>query len=672
MRNRIEILGAMAVVALGAFAALGDSTWKAAVDGAWETSTNWSPEAVPTGTERALITPSDNAYTVTVSSVRTVGGLDISGITDRPYGTRLSVNAPLTIDGGTLLASYGEINIGPSGSLELKNQTSAYSQLFAGARIVVDGGTFAMTNGNTKALYIGDTTYHAPSWGPSAFVMNSGNAYFAGSAVMLVPSASWYCNQVVLNGGRLELIDTSSKHNVGIAYFETKSDSDVFIMGGNAEMVLSNGGGLGFGRGISTFRGNSKLSITSTGGDVNYLTMGPYSSDSGRTATINISENATLDARGMNAVIFGKSDMRTGNSKGYLNVSGGTATFGIRSNLGNGTGIWEMNQTGGTINFVGYGLRIGGVPSNLSNPTHENARDMCCTSTVTVAGGTFNCEAANSHGTTPNKGMWGMVVGAGLVGTKYQHLMNGWTDARLVLRGAGTISCGKCVKIIGIGKAVASVTQSGGTFTSDCADESYNRPRDALVIGAFGGRGTYEMSGGTATMACPLYVGGTTLSLLQRNDESGELPADTAGTAEGTLRISGGTMSFAHHGVVGLDGSGTIELSGNGSLTIGDYLTLTNSAVAGSQATIKVVVSGEQAPTFRINGPLNVNAGSKLVVDATGFTGESTVKLIDCTQRNGDFADGDIEIVGGDFKIRQSVDGCVYLVPQRGLMMILK
>lgn len=661
---------AIAVGGMLAMNVVADATWKAALDGAWETPENWSSDGLPLATERALITPSDNAYTVTVSTAQTVQGLTLSGQTDLSYRTRLEIDAPLTIDGAELTARYCDIVVGKSGSLEIKNLSSQDSLLGIGSRLTVDGGTFTMTNAVSKPLAIGEKPWLAG--GNPSFVVNAGRAVFSGTNLMLGASASGY-SRTELNGGTLEFIDSSANANVMLCYFDLNSDTgEAFKIDGDAELLFSHGGSMTFGRGVHTFSGNAKMRMVSVS-DNNILVFGPYSSDNNRISTVNISGDASIEAGVLREFIFGKTDLRTMGTKGFLNLSGGFMELGYRVQLGGGIGVYEMNQTGGRFVARRYGVRIGGVPYTMYNTSHANAKDLCCTSTVTVAGGIFECRAELSHGNTPNNSMLGLVVGAGLVGTKAPHLMNGWTDGRLVIADGGTVSNGACAKIVGVGKAIGTILQTGGKFTGDGATEWFNEARDALVIGAFGGTGIYDMRGGTAELDCPLYVGGTTLALLQRTDGNGELPSDAEGKAVGTLRISGGTMSVTRYAVVGLDGTGTIELAGDGTLTIGRDLTLTN-AVEGCAPTLKFTLSGETVPTLKIGGSLNVDEGAKLVVDANDFAGPyGKFLLVDCASGDWKFAEEDVTFVGSpDLSIRRRADGNLYLVHRRGSRIIVR
>ena len=291
----------------------------------------------------------------------------------------------------------------------------------------------------------------------------------------------------------------------------------------------------------------------------------------------------------------------------------------------------------------------------------------------------LSCSAAESHYNTARQQMWGFIVGAGLVGRgSNAHLTNGWFDARVNLQSGGTITNGCCLKMLGVGRGIGTMTQTGGTYIGDSTDNSYydnghgagyHRYPDTFVIGAFGGEGIYDMQGGTATLRCPMFIGGTTLQMIYRTDDNNMLPADTAGKAVGTLKVSGGTMTVLYASYVGYDGRGTIDVSGDGSLTFQDDLLLTNNVA--NAATIKVTLADGALPTFRIGGRLTVRGDARLVVDATGFrSGVRWTKIVDVGGgRTGSFDPANISLLGdGEIVQNRSGDatGSIWLRKAKG------
>ena len=646
-----RLLLALVVVGSAVLEARADAAWSAAASGDWRTAANWVDSVEPSSAGRTYITNASAAYTVTLGSGAdvTTMGLTVSGKTSSSYQTKLNISGTKLIsDGAKPSITYGAVTVGSGAELEFKN--SAGAAIGAAGKIEIDGGAFVMTNGITAPLAVGSSTW--VSGGYPAFSVKSGNAYFKRSDTLMS-----FLNYSLfqMTGGKVEMIDTSANHNATLFVVNGNSAAATFFsMSGDSELLFSQGGNFYLGWGTHEFKGNAKL--TFRGGSArNLFYMSPYYSDNSKKVTVNISDNVKIAATSLASFEFGKADLRTGGTTGEFNISGGDIKLGYSAALGAGIGKYNVNMTGGRIDFPQYGVRIGSVPYNLTHPTDSNSKDLANTTTVTVAGGTFACTAADSHNNTPKKDMWGFIVGAGLVGRTYAHMMNGWVDGRINLQPGGTITNGCALKMFGVGRGIGTMTQTGGTYVDDSAARQwydnghgagYHRETDSFVLGAFGGEGIYDMQGGTATIGSPLFVGGITLKMISRTDDDNKLPADTAGQAVGTLKVSGGTMTVQYQSYVGYDGKGTIDVSGNGSLTFHSNLILTNNAVNAS--TLKVTLADGAVPTFKVDGKLTVCDGAKLVVDAEGFTGgEKWTKIIDVGGgRTGSFDPANIEFSG--------------------------
>ncbi len=664
-----KLISSVAAFAAATSAAFADAIWDAAVDGNWRTPTLWTDSIEPSSSHAARLTPVDAAYTVTLGSGAdvTTAGLTISGKDTTAYSTKLNVTGTkLTIDGTKPTISYGSITVNEGAEVEFKNVAGA--RLDRGGKIEVNGGTFVMTNGISGTVSIGNSTFLG-SGGPMLEI-KSGTAYFKGSTQLMYVNAFYY-GMIKMTGGKVVMIDSASNRNTDLLWSHGGLKTETyFSMSGDSELSFPQGGGLTLGNGISEFKDNAKLTITSPV-DKNYLRFSTPNSDSNKKITVNVSDNATITANALRYFEFGKADFRTLGTQGEFNISGGDIELGYSSTLGAGIGKYSVNMTGGKIDFRRYGVRIGTVPFSPANTQNILAN----TTTVTVAGGRFACTAEQSHNNTPRDQMWGFIVGAGLVGRTAANLMNGWVDGRINLQSGGTVTNGCALKVFGVGRGTGSMTQTGGTYIGDSALNGGSRLPDALVLGAFGGEGLYDMQGGTATLRCPLFVGGTTLSLIQRTDSGNWLPANTDGLAKGRLKISGNSaMTVSYESYVGYDGQGTIDVSGNGSLTFQSSLTFTNSVA--DAATLKVTLADEAMPTFRIDGALTVHGDAKLVVDAKDFNGDDCwTKIIDVRGgRTGSFDSANITLIGqGEVVQNRSGDstGSIWLRRSKGFQVII-
>ena len=626
---------------------LADATWKNAVDGDWRTADNWVDSVLPSASGRTYLTPDSDAYTVSLGAGDdvTTKGLTIIGSMVAPYSTELNIaNTKLVVDGGLVTNRYGVIRVGTGGELEFKNMPGA--GIGVGGKIEVDGGALVMTNN----INTGNISFNAGNEGTSkaaTLSIKSGDVYVCGDREQLMIIGGENYGKFEMTGGKMHLIrpTNSSQNFPSIFNASAKNASDlVFSMSGDSEFVMPSGGHMFLGHGISEIKGSAKLTMSS---DKCWLSIAPYYSSDWRQATVNISGDAKFDTKNAGYFQFGKQDFRPKNTRGILNISGGDLEMPLRSAIGAGQGLWTMNMTGGTIAFPRYGVRIGAIPFVPS----VSYLDIVCSNktVVTISGGTFSCTAEESMNTTPKKEMWGFIVGAGLVGRGNTNLANGWVDACVNLQSGGTITNGCALKMVGVGRGIGRIVQTGGTYVgvSSTAYAHNNRLADSLVLGAFGGNGTYDLQGGTAKMNCPMFVGGTTLAQIFRTDEAAELPANTAGKAVGLLKVSGGTMTVANSCWVGTDGRGTVDVSGSSSLSFGWNLVLTNSVA--DAATLKVKIADGAIPTIRVTNSLIVYDGAKLVVDATGLTGDENlwVKIVDVVGgRTGSFDPANITVVG--------------------------
>jgi hypothetical protein len=152
------------------------------------------------------------------------------------------------------------------------------------------------------------------------------------------------------------------------------------------------------------------------------------------------------------------------------------------------------------------------------------------------------------------------------------------------------------------------------------------------------------MSGGKSEFNNHVYVGGVDLISVGRTEAQNHMP-ENDGSSSGVLEVSGGTFTARKSMYVGALGSGTVNLSGSGSLLIDENLILSNS-VPGA-ATLKLEVSGDTPPRFEIGGELVVRDGAKLEVDVSNFaTTNVWTKLISCSSRTGSFASSNVKVVG--------------------------
>ena len=645
------------LVGIGLSAALpaSDAIWKSAADGDWMTVANWVDGVLPSSAARACFTNDTAAYTVTLNATdpQTAQGLVISGqVTIATHATRLNVNSPLILDGGGRSPiGWGILEVGTGGVLDVRNgglQTAAFGTLS------IAGGEFYGTNGFT-----GINVYSPDKIASNrrvAFNMTGGKVKLKAMTATPAPlnlNADQRYKSFNMSGGRMEIEGIAGNNSsYGLIGYGYGNDDIFFTMGGDAELLLKDAG-LSLGWGTTTIGGSAKLSVT--GNDSHVFSLGPVPSDGGKTCIYRFKDNSSVRANYVKYIQFGKSNAATRNTVGKLEISGGDHYFHRSSTLGEGTGTYTIDISGGHTKFGGYGVRIGTYPFV---PSVTAAQAFTNATTVTVTGGALVFAPTESTGTTPSKYVWGTILGYGMTARtdfEFKAAMN-------VEGGTVTNSCGPFY--VGAGIAEGHLLQTGGEVYKTYPDgtRDYNYCQHSLVLGFARGNGSWTVAGGETTCLPVLYVGGVTdpTTHLKLSLENQTFPPDYAGKATGTLTVTNtGRFATGWNAYVGLDGKGVIEVGDQGSFSCGRDLVLTNS-VAGGMATLRFRLSGSTPPTFTVTRHLRVSEGSKLVVDARDFTfpaGQQYVKLVSCATRYGSFAPEDVTLLGRGVEVVQSRTG---------------
>jgi len=644
------------------------SAWKDAVSGDWMLGSNWLDGSVPSYSsgETVYITNTLAAYTVGLSNTteQVIGGLLISG-TSSTLPAHLAIeNAALKVSGGRTVLTNGDICVGSGGVFEM---SGGRADLAAGGRIIVDGGVLIATN-KVQQCYINSAKDHNGGRYP-LLKINSGNAYFKYikdvSSGIILDCVNYA--KIQMSGGVLSL-DSDHKSDAVLRLNSNSETGSTLELSGNSLLRILNGSAT-FGRGVTTLKDNA--SIEFIGNDQNHCSLRSYSSDSGRGLEINLMDNSSFKVSTAK-FYFGQTDARSLRCVGALNISGGNHSFGRYCELGCGHGTFTTTITGGHTEFRQYGLRIGAYPNNLSGTGKDNSKIYACTGTVDAAGGVLYLNPTECHNNTPRKALWGTVVGYGVAGD-----LSGWFDGRLNISGDAIVTNAIGPLIVGAGKAVGSITQTGGELYSVTDGSSFSFwSRSAMVLGLCGGKGTYSMSAGKCDYGNMVYVGGIDLETLSRPNAQGNMPAND-GSSVGLLEIAGGSFRARKSLHVGDLGSGTVHVSGNGSLAVDMNLVLSNSVAEASL--LKLTAIGDTPPAVSVAGSLIVSEGAKLEVDVSDFaTTNVWTKLVSCSSRNGDFAAEDVKVVGegvrGSLVFDRASDGTgsIWWYRPRGTTVVLR
>ena len=609
------------------------SYWAAPTDGTWGAAAAWLPEGVPTAD--ANITADTEDFTVTVAAdAGTVEGLKIA---NADKTTTLSVAKSLTVTRPLLDIGRGAVVDVPEGGhmtfdagtyTTTEELTTQRINIHDGGELRVSGGTFETTkfNGGWDVRTGGKVT------------VSSGKLYFWMEGVS--EAFSWATKSkglrfydgcsLVVTGGVLEA--TSVGWNP-VPFISLYGGSALFAKTAELRLNQTGNGYLTlFGSGKTRFEDAAKLNTVSSQTSDLYLA-------------------ATLKDVPME-IDFVDKTMFTGPSQVFLGAySSGLPGTKMRyasdqqsyvatqfMAVGADFGDSELNLASGTILLGGGGLHIGvwGKSDNVNWTAHK------ASGTVNMTGGKIDINNGGGTGGLIN----GLVVGDGSSIYNNENCLKSKFTGTLNLS-AGTITHSKGSNlnypylIVGIGSAEGTVNQTGGTISFK-PSVNWTYPVFA-VIGMGGATGTWNVSGGKVELSNELYLGGCTSGTegaFKRNvpvQASHVYPGADRHDAVGSLSLSGGTFSVGKDLIVSEDGTGTLELKPGAKLTVG--------------------------------GNLDARAGSKLVIDARGYSGKSqTLATFGGTIRG--FDDVDFK---HDGNLRLSVtDTRIRLLGDRGSVMLVR
>lgn len=553
--------------------------WKNAASGDWATAANWTKGVPQSGTE-ALVTASGKSYVVSVSQdAGAIGPLTVGNAAAGETAT-VAVAAPMTLsaaakslvvgNGGCVeVAAGGSVDL-PRGSLSSDNVSVSVQD---GGVLAVAGGEMTLTNytGQVNAGHGGKIAVSSgilrtkPGSGGQALTVAEGGAIKMTGGQLLFSSYGWNGDGLVIcKGAKLDVSGDAVVGPLdGMTYTRVFGDGEITFRGHSTFGRQVTGGVGGWGYCFATGSGAPT-------GTVNFIESARFYDTS---SSIKIDRGAGLVAQ----LIFGSATNHTFSWKTF--VGGGDGGRG------------EVVVTNGVLTQNGEGMRLAGAYEKQG-----------ATAALTAEGSLRVAGKGEVDFFTGNKAtgeICGLVVGDGSIATTnkttglgYGDTMRGYAE----LAEGGMLLLGESAAlVVGVGNpnVFGRLVQTGGTF-----DNRSTSDYGQAAVGMGGGTGEWLMSGGKATLKCNLYVGGALLAddfhRTAPPSNSGRLyvgERDYPKQAKGLLKLTGGAMSLRRDLILSKDGEGVLELGPGGNLTV--------------------------------DGALNALAGSKLVVDITGYAGRS-------------------------------------------------
>ncbi len=361
-------------------------------------------------------------------------------------------------------------------------------------------------------------------------------------------------------------------------------------------------------------------SVTMTFASGTTLTVADEFSVSGG-QVLNFSGNLTLET----SAAIGTSSFYSTNNSGTMNFSGGTLNAtGVLLEIGlDSTGVFTQSGSS-TSAVIAADVILGGGGGNGTYVLTGTGANTLTTNLLNIGTGTFTQSDSNSVVTVGS-----LNLGADTATNALYQLQSGTLTTNILSLGYNTGSTG-------------ILNQSGGVFTAT----------GAVEIGSVGGgTGTYILSGGTADFQSGFSVGdgvGSSISQSGATVLTAEGAVSIGANGEGTYNLSGtGTATFADGITIG--GGGLVNQTG-GTLSVGpnQHITLNGPGAAynlGGTGILQVnqdTLSVAQGATFNFtagNGTLQImstgtftdNINSVLmgnaIIDAATTPGVTTVTM---------------------------------------------
>jgi len=593
-----------------------DVEWLDAVDGAWGVGANWIGGAVPDAA-RAVIANESSGFTVSVaetSNPKIAGLLLQNG--DGTFTNTVRVT-------GLLSSENDELSINSGGLLH------------------IDGGTLAITNSSAKYIVVSGTD--AKKMG--ALKVSGGVLDYHMSSVSQdggIKFNKYGCFKAT--GGKIRVTapyPSSNNTKLGISCESAAVSYDAMSIAGTAELEIANRSiDLRVGRYV--LGDSARLVCTESRGGILYL-----KANSTYGVTFTVSGDAEFDLSKFRYGNMGNYYWANQSYTSMLNVSGGTVALPQSFCVGHGNGSSIMNISGGTTSLDFYGLDVGAYdPDKLSSKAQNPV------GTINVSGGSLVVTSSLGGDNTTAKSMiCGLVVGNGSQISTYCQ-SEGYSCSGTMAVSDGVVTNGIGLFVFGAGRATGRMLQTGGEVYHglgiSSAQARENRP---MIVGFAGGTGTYVISNGVTTVNAAIYVGGVVTNVLKRRlitNWPGDEFADR--TAVGKLVVAGGTLNnIANDLVVGADGSGTLEIGPGATVSVGRTYNNQGNIVLSNrtESVTRFVLGRAGAGSLTTPNKLIIANGAKLEVDVSGYTGtDRWVKLVNCAQREGSFAEADISVVG--------------------------
>jgi fibronectin-binding autotransporter adhesin len=566
-------------------------TWTSTAGGTWNNTANWSGGAIASGT----------------GAIADFSTLEIVGT------QTVTLNTAYTL--GSLL--FGDTTTSSSGSWVISNGGSAANTL-----------TLAATGTPTIAVSSmgsGSATIGANLAGSQGFILNATNTVNPGTLVL--SGSSSVSGNIVVNSGRLLLSNTS-----GSAY-----TSGTFQLANGATLQVVSAT-QSFGRPIVLTGGTATFGTTNIGTNqtarINF--SGVISGSGGLTIDSTIGfENAANNTYSGNTTITPTGwlllrTLGTGSSGAPTNGPFGTGTVTL-----NGGGMRQFNGHTATI------FNVVNVAADTSIGSGGNASDITnFAGPMTLVGGTRTFTVAGSSMQYSGPGIGDGGNGYGLTKAGVGLLMLGGSNS---YTGATTLTSGTLRLDNQNAVANSTFTHSGtGTLVFNSSVSGNAFTFGGLAASSTAASVSLQNNAGTPA-AITLTVGGNNAATSYAGSltgpgsvvkvGSGILSLSGSNAYAGTMTVNGGVLSVSSsHALPGWGTAGRVAVGANGTLAVGNDMTLQQAIDAGYLAATSGVgfdtTAGNRSVSDVLTGnrPFVKTGGNTLTLTgASTFVGPTTL-----------------------------------------------
>jgi hypothetical protein len=475
-------------------------------------------------------------------------------------GSDLTTDVNMTLDSGTrttintngLNATFnGNITNDASGNGGLTKIGTGNLTLNGSANTIASfytaGGTVTQNTGSGLTAYelsvgygTGDTTTYDMTGGTLVMAAGSTPPLVGGSASSLRIGDFGGTGVFDQTGGS---VTANGSLNVG----SNGGNGTYDLSAGSLTITNSSISNLAYSSGSATSTGAFNLSGTGSMSlqDSSYLILSNRSSGPGGTGVFT-QTGGTFSVDGTSELIL------TGSGTGTYNLNGGTLEIGGTSlvgNYNNAGGTYAFNGGGGTIQVTGSDLNTA-VNMTLDSGTRTTVNTNGLNATFT---GNITNDGSNNGGLTK--------IGAGnltLAGSA-NSIASFYTVGGTVTQNTGSSLTAYEVSVgYGTGNS-ATYDMTGGSLVMAAGSTPplVGGSASSLRIGDFGGTGVFDQTGGSVTANGSFNVGSS----------GGNGTYDLSG---GSLTITNGSVSDVAYTAGSTASTGTINLSGTGSMSLED------------------------------------------------------------------------------------------------------